>query len=645
MSYQVLARKWRPQKFLDVIGQDHVLTALSNSLSSGRVHHAHLFSGTRGVGKTTIARLLAKGLNCEIGIMSTPCGQCINCQEIEQGRFIDLIEIDAASKTKVEDTRELLDNIQYAPARGRFKIYLIDEVHMLSRHSFNALLKTLEEPPLHIKFLMATTEPRKLPPTVLSRCLQFHLKALDTEQIFSQLQRTLIAEEIISDVRALQLLAQAADGSMRDALSLTDQAIAMGQGQVNSSIVTKMLGTIDDEQPLAIIEALAKDDGKKVMAQIAQVAELGLDWENLLVETLTLLHRIAMMQLLPVAPNQKCTGPEQRLRALARTLPPEDVQLYYQTLLIGRKELTYAPDRRMGVEMTMLRALAFHPKILISEQKNASTEIMKPIQKLQSVHLSPPLNQVLIPKNQKKSNVSDTTVQLLKARSQVRRGGAPTGIKVEQDSKVRSQSKYATLERLASVTQRSQKYQSEQIVTKKQENLEAYHRYVSKESKVLAPGLVTPKSSVIPLIANKKSSEVSTTVCSGSSDEHSAWVAEIIKLNLPKLIKKLALSTFKQQHEPGKIYLHIRSEHRHLNSLSAHKVLSKSFSKLYGRPIEVNVIIDDNNSTDQTILEWRKSIYEAKLSQARESIITDTNVQALRRLFDAELDEDSIRPI
>ncbi|VEA72229.1 DNA polymerase III subunit tau [Serratia rubidaea] len=263
MSYQVLARKWRPQTFADVVGQEHVLTALANGLSLGRIHHAYLFSGTRGVGKTTIARLLAKGLNCETGITATPCGQCDNCREIEQGRFVDLIEIDAASRTKVEDTRDLLDNVQYAPARGRFKVYLIDEVHMLSRHSFNALLKTLEEPPEHVKFLLATTDPQKLPVTILSRCLQFHLKALDVEQIRLQLEMVLQAESITSDARALQLLARAADGSMRDALSLTDQAIAMGQGQVTAATVSQMLGTLDDEQPLAILEALVTGDGEK----------------------------------------------------------------------------------------------------------------------------------------------------------------------------------------------------------------------------------------------------------------------------------------------------------------------------------------------------------------------------------------------
>lgn len=482
MSYQVLARKWRPQTFADVVGQEHVLTALANGLSLGRIHHAYLFSGTRGVGKTTIARLLAKGLNCETGITATPCGQCDNCREIEQGRFVDLIEIDAASRTKVEDTRDLLDNVQYAPARGRFKVYLIDEVHMLSRHSFNALLKTLEEPPSHVKFLLATTDPQKLPVTILSRCLQFHLKALDVDQIRGQLETVLQAEQITSDQRALQLLARAADGSMRDALSLTDQAIAMGQGQVTTATVSQMLGTLDDEQPLAILEALVSADGEKVMAQVAQAASRGVDWENLLVETLALLHRIAMVQLLPSVLDNHYAAIEQRLRELARTLPPTDVQLYYQTLLVGRKELSFAPDRRMGVEMTLLRALAFHPKAVIPEPvamvQTAPVQMAQPqaqaAQPSQFQDAPPPLGQVA-PQNNQQANLPDATAQLLKARTQLlRQQGASTPKKSEPAAPGKARPANSALERLASVTERSQQRQAEKIVQEKPAKPEAY---------------------------------------------------------------------------------------------------------------------------------------------------------------------------
>ncbi len=364
MSYQVLASKWRPQTFNDVIGQQHILPALTNGLEHQRLHHAYLFSGTRGVGKTTIARLFAKGLNCELGISQNPCGKCINCFEISQNRFVDLIEIDAASRTKVEDTRELLDNIQYAPVRGRFKVYLIDEVHMLSRHSFNALLKTLEEPPKHVKFLLATTDPQGLPITVLSRCLQFHLRLLDIEQISCQLERILKAEKISSDKRVCELIAKAAEGSLRDALSLTDQAIAMGNGQVSIDLVIEMLGILDDEQPLAIIESIVHADCKKMMSLIEDIALQGKDWENLLIKMLSLVHRIAMIQILPIEIHHTLSSTEDRLYLLSRLIMPADLQLYYQTLLIGRKELPYAPEKRMGVEMTLLRALAFHPKFI-----------------------------------------------------------------------------------------------------------------------------------------------------------------------------------------------------------------------------------------------------------------------------------------
>lgn len=362
MSYQVLARKWRPQTFSQVIGQEHVLAALANGLKLGRIHHAYLFSGTRGVGKTSIARLLAKGLNCETGITDTPCGKCNHCIEIEQGRFVDLLEIDAASRTKVEDTRELLDNVQYAPVQGRFKVYLIDEVHMLSRHSFNALLKTLEEPPEHVKFLLATTDPQKLPITILSRCLQFNLRAMDISQISMQLERILTTEQVSFEPKALQLLGKAADGSMRDALSLTDQAIASGNNNVTAEVVIQMLGMLDDEQPMAIVEGIIRGHTETVFEQIQLVKEKGGAWSEVLIDVASLFHQIALLQLLPNAIEDHNKHHEARLRDLARLVTPTDLQIFYQIMLVGRKELAFAPDAKMGVEMTLLRALAFHPQ-------------------------------------------------------------------------------------------------------------------------------------------------------------------------------------------------------------------------------------------------------------------------------------------
>jgi DNA polymerase III subunit gamma/tau len=495
MSYQVLARKWRPQTFADVVGQEHVLTALANGLSLGRIHHAYLFSGTRGVGKTSIARLLAKGLNCETGITATPCGVCDNCREIEQGRFVDLIEIDAASRTKVEDTRDLLDNVQYAPARGRFKVYLIDEVHMLSRHSFNALLKTLEEPPEHVKFLLATTDPQKLPVTILSRCLQFHLKALDVEQIRHQLEHILNEEHIAHEPRALQLLARAAEGSLRDALSLTDQAIASGDGQVSTQAVSAMLGTLDDDQALSLVEAMVEANGERVMALINEAAARGIEWEALLVEMLGLLHRIAMVQLSPAALGNDMAAIELRMRELALEKAPAKKEAY---------------------------------------RWKATTPVMQ---------------------------------------------------------------------------------QKEVVAT----------------PKALKKALEHEKT---PELAAKLAAE---------AIERDAWAAQVSQLSLPKLVEQVALNAWKEESDNA-VCLHLRTSQRHLNNRGAQQKLAEALSTLKGSTVELTIVEDDNPAV-RTPLEWRQAIYEEKLAQARESIIADNNIQTLRRFFDAELDEDSIRPI
>ncbi|MDM8349834.1 DNA polymerase III subunit gamma/tau [Pseudomonas sp. sp1636] len=360
MSYQVLARKWRPRSFREMVGQTHVLKALINALDSQRLHHAYLFTGTRGVGKTTIARIIAKCLNCEAGISSTPCGVCSICKEIDEGRFVDLIEVDAASRTKVEDTRELLDNVQYSPSRGRFKVYLIDEVHMLSSHSFNALLKTLEEPPPHVKFLLATTDPQKLPMTILSRCLQFSLKNMPPERVVEHLSHVLGAENIPFEDDALWLLGRAADGSMRDAMSLTDQAIAFGEGKVLAADVRAMLGTLDHGQVYGVLHALLEGDARGLIDAVRHLAEQGPDWNGVLAEILNVLHRVAIAQALPDAVDNG-QGDRDRVLALAEVLPAEDVQFYYQMGLIGRRDLPLAPDPRSGFEMVLLRMLAFRP--------------------------------------------------------------------------------------------------------------------------------------------------------------------------------------------------------------------------------------------------------------------------------------------
>lgn len=377
MSYQVLARKWRPATFDQMVGQSHVLHALTNALSQQRLHHAYLFTGTRGVGKTSLARLFAKGLNCEQGVTATPCGVCGSCVEIAQGRFVDLIEVDAASRTKVDDTRELLDNVQYRPTRGRFKVYLIDEVHMLSRSSFNALLKTLEEPPEHVKFLLATTDPQKLPVTVLSRCLQFNLKSLTQAEIGTQLNHILTQEQFPFDAEALKLLAKAANGSMRDALSLTDQAIAFGGGNVMLSQVQTMLGSIDEQHVVALLNALTDADIGVLMHTCAQVLAYGADAQEVLRSLLELLHQITLTQFAPACAQQSLYSAQ--IRAFAEQLKPEQVQLYYQILLTGRKDLPHAPDPKSGLEMALLRAVAFVPEKPVKRwQPDAVAEISLP---------------------------------------------------------------------------------------------------------------------------------------------------------------------------------------------------------------------------------------------------------------------------
>lgn len=391
MGYQVLARKWRPKNFHQLVGQDHVSKALINALDSNRLHHAYLFTGTRGVGKTTLARILAKCFNCVEGVTSQPCGTCSACTAIDAGRFVDLIEVDAASRTKVEDTRELLDNVQYAPTQGRFKVYLIDEVHMLSGHSFNALLKTLEEPPAHVKFILATTDPQKLPVTVLSRCLQFQLKNMPPESVVEHLRFLLAEEKVTFEEPALWLLGKAADGSMRDALSLTDQAIAYGQGNLVAEQIAQMLGVLDHQHLFGLLQALVTHNPAQLMQQIALLAEQAPDFNALLQDLASLLHQLSLAQIVPEAlPAETLNRAE--LLTLAASLPAEEVQLYYQLAIEGRRDLMLAPDPRTGLEMTLLRMLAFRPlgipevphEPLVPVDSNASNN---------ADHSAPPVNQ------------------------------------------------------------------------------------------------------------------------------------------------------------------------------------------------------------------------------------------------------------
>lgn len=656
MSYQILARKWRPQIFSEVVGQKHILTALSNGLLLGRLHHAYLLSGTRGVGKTSIARLLAKGLNCSKEITDTPCRRCVSCQEIERGCFIDLIEIDAASRTKVEDTRELLDNVQYMPVHGRFKVYLIDEVHMLSRHSFNALLKTLEEPPAHVKFILATTDPQKLPITVLSRCLQFHLQALNIEQISTHLEKVLEAEKVIYDSRSIYLLARAADGSMRDALSLTDQAIAIGNGHVTIEKVRQMLGTLNNEQPLAIIEALLNADSIQIMMQVEQASSLGIDWETLIVECLRILHKIAMIQLLPERKKplyEQDQAIEIRLHTLAKVLPPEDIQLYYQILLIGRKELVYAPDLRMGVEMTFLRALAFHPNTLIDE-KQSVVVINQPSQNTSTFSSVNNINDVQsVIASGSKNNISSFTTQLLQECTQL---SLPKDNKLTKQyetkkSKIKKNinppTKNVMKKNLLLPEESGKHQQSKKIIIPHQ--LDKNNTDVKNEDDCWMVKNKSTTEEIVKLqtLDNSLQYEENLELLEKITKEVinlDLWASEISSLSLPKLVKELALNTFKECTESNKICLHLRSARNYLNSLYAHKILEEELSNLYSKKIELN-IIEDNNPEQKTPMEWQHKIYEEKLAVARQSIAGDNNIHMLYNFFNARLDEESIQPI
>lgn len=731
MSYQVLARKWRPHNFAEVVGQEHVLTALANGLSLGRLHHAYLFSGTRGVGKTSIARLFAKGLNCETGITATPCGVCETCREIDEGRFVDLLEIDAASRTKIEDTRELLDNVQYTPVRGRFKVYLIDEVHMLSRHSFNALLKTLEEPPEYVKFLLATTDPQKLPVTILSRCLQFHLKALDPDQIRAQLDKVLTAEAIPFEARALLQLARAAEGSMRDALSLADQAIAMGGGDVTATGVSHMLGTLDADQPLALVEALHRGDAEQVMLLLQQAAERGTDWEALLVETSAILHRVAMAQLLP-GTLEEADPYAVRLRELARTVSPQDIQLFYQTLLVGRKELLLAPDRRSGTEMTFLRALAFHPKKVSAPVASGTFDAMAaagqspsraPVSNAAPTHTAPtnaapahhtaPVNTAAMPAASAMQSghmpaqvpaqapmqmqqaqqahmppvaapaamessaaapvpIGDSApvvgfpagsadspaLQALQARAQLRRQrhaepAAGEGTSTKKTTPVAAAvtlrpagNKPSPLERLAAAGEQRVRPSAgprtvDSAVSSKAQKPEAY-RWKPVNPVEDAPEVVTPDV-VRSSLEHEKTPEMALKLAQEAC-ERDSWSAQIEKLNVAKLVEQLALNAVKEEPAAGQVRLLLRSSQRHLNTDRAKEQLSEALSQLAGAPVTLE-IIENDDKTRLTPLEIRQAIYDEKLAQARQSLQDDKNILQLRRLFGADLEDDSIRPL
>ena len=681
MSYQVLARKWRPKTFADVVGQQHILTALANGLRENRLHHAYLFSVTRGVGKTSIARLFAKGLNCVNGVTAEPCGVCEHCKAIEEGNFIDLIEIDAASRTKVEDTRELLDNVQYKPVLGRYKVYLIDEVHMLSRHSFNALLKTLEEPPEYVKFLLATTDPHKLPVTILSRCMQFHLKALEQSQIAEHLGYILNQEQIPFESLALDKLASAAQGSIRDSLSLTDQAIAMSNGNITLNIVNEMLGLLDETQAIEIIYALQQGNGEKLMQVVSEVANKAGDWDELLREVAESLHKIAMQQLLPQASLTEAD----HISFLAKHIAPQDVQFFYQVVVSGRKELSLAPTARMGAEMVLLRALAFHPKFIAqplnlenstqeSSPKNPSSAVEHRVKS--SVQTSSPAIEMPVVsqaikahyQDRKKSTTNETVAKSAQPQSTQSAEplvsspvlGALNGLdqldampsSPSQEKKKSERLAQHSSEKLTALSHASDTLDAKSAVenpneSESEENdsdvLGEDYRWEWSNPELAYVEQGPKPSDIKAAILQDITPELQQKIVH-LTEEQDRWAQLIEQSGVENLTKEFALNTFIWTESEDSLKLGVRSSHAHLNQDKHCKLLQQALSHVLGKVIALTVEINDDEQY-VTPTDYRRKIYAQLREQAKQDLLQDQKLQLLEREFDCSVDVKSIRPV
>ena len=681
MSYQVLARKWRPKTFADVVGQQHILTALANGLRENRLHHAYLFSGTRGVGKTSIARLFAKGLNCVNGVTAEPCGVCEHCKAIEEGNFIDLIEIDAASRTKVEDTRELLDNVQYKPVLGRYKVYLIDEVHMLSRHSFNALLKTLEEPPEYVKFLLATTDPHKLPVTILSRCMQFHLKALEQSQIAEHLGYILNQEQIPFESLALDKLASAAQGSIRDSLSLTDQAIAMSNGNITLNIVNEMLGLLDETQAIEMIYALQQGNGEKLMQVVNEVANKAGDWDELLREVAENLHKIAMQQLLPQASLTEAD----HIGFLAKHIAPQDVQFFYQVVVSGRKELSLAPTARMGAEMVLLRALAFHPKFIgqplnlesstqESSPKNPSSVVENRVkssgQTASEAIEMPVVSQAIKAhyQDRKKSTTNETVAKGAQPQSTQSAEplvsspvlGALNGLdqldampsSPSQEKKKSERLAQHSSEKLTALSHASDTLDAKSAVenpneSESEENdsggLGEDYRWEWSNPELAQVEQGPKPSDIKAAILQDITPELQQKIVH-LTEEQDRWAQLIEQSGVENLTKEFALNTFIWTESEDAFKLGVRSSHAHLNQDKHCKLLQQSVSHVLGKNIALTVEINDDEQY-VTPTDYRRKIYAQLREQAKQDLLQDQKLQLLEREFDCSVDVKSIRPV
>ncbi len=611
MNYLALARKWRPKTFSELVGQEHVVKALRNALDSGRVHHAFLFTGTRGVGKTTIARIFAKSLNCETGISSDPCGTCAVCRDVDAGRFVDLIEIDAASRTKVDDTRELLEDVVYAPSRGRYKVFLIDEVHMLSGHSFNALLKTLEEPPEHVKFLLATTDPQKLPVTVLSRCLQFNLRRLRNDEIAGQMSHILAAEGIASEPGALALLAHGADGSLRDGLSLLDQAIAHGGGRLEDAEVRAMLGTIDQDAVLRLLDALAAGDGPALYAAIDSMAAFVTDFAGVLDSVATALHRIQLRQLLPDPPADDDAFDPARLQLLADRFAPDDVQLYYQMATHGSRDIALAPTPRIGLEMSLLRMLAFRPE----PTGGAMTGVQRGAPAPQA---SPPVSA-----SAPSSSASAAAIASAPARTESPRVAEPSApSRVPTPASSMGERPPLGGPPLPDGDERD-RVRPAAVPSRSADTAQGSD-----------PAQAPPTAASAPLPM-----PVDTT----------GWVAMLDRMGIRAVVRQLADNCSVLGEKDGALWLGLRREHELLLSDMARRQIEQGLSAVMGAPTRVRIdIVADPTGGDSGIdtpATRARQARDDRQQQAESDFAADANVQSALAALGGEIARGSIRPI
>ncbi|MDO6593639.1 DNA polymerase III subunit gamma/tau [Neptuniibacter sp. 1_MG-2023] len=652
MSYQVLARKWRPARFQEMVGQEHVLKALVNALDDDRLHHAYLFTGTRGVGKTSIARLFAKSLNCETGVSSTPCGQCSACKEIAEGRFVDLIEVDAASRTKVEDTRELMENVQYAPTHGRYKVYLIDEVHMLSTHSFNALLKTLEEPPPHVKFLLATTDPQKLPITILSRCLQFNLKNLIPERIVSHLSHVLGEENISFEEPALWLLARSADGSMRDAMSLTDQAIAFGAGVINEADVRAMLGTIDQRLVYQMLYCLASGDAKGLMASVTDLAQFSPDYNTVLGDLISVLHRIALAQTIPDAVDNSM-GDMLQVQELAKALTAEDIQLYYQVALMGRKDLPFVPDPREGLEMVLLRMLAFRPAGAKPRAVALQNSSALASNKVEPSRDSSPDIQTNEPVVDVAEAVSlDRSDSLPEAEPAIEQPIAPPALNPENDLRQDEPPAYYDEAEYAapqSGVDPRKKFESEGV---EQESTPPWSMDESEQSSVNDQAMQPLENEYAPSESKTdfKSLEIaksSVAVEECSRDlgaiQLSDWVHIGRNLGLSGMTESLATHISLEEIRSDAVVLHYTKDQKTMLNEVQQQRISDALNTYFSAPVSVEFV--QAIQTQETPAQYLNRKREERHSEAITSIRNDETVKQLQQHFDAQIELSSVQPI